>query len=235
MLSNLSSPAKASFRRAGEYVHETQKITSKLFSSYVDEIKQEDITAKPMQCGTVELIIGPMFAGKSTELLRRVRKAKHSGCQVAVVKSSMDTRYIQQHVTTHDGDHLPCITSSTLLPLLDSHLKNVDIIAVDEAQFFPDLIEFVLEASESKKKSVIIAGLDGDFKRQRFGQILDIVPMADAVTKLSGKCHFCGGKSLFSLRVAADGRQALIGGLESYLPVCRNHYVDLSQTRGAPL
>jgi thymidine kinase len=235
MLANLSSPAKARLRKAGEYVHETHKITTMFFSSYVDEIKQQDITGRPKPYGAVELILGPMFAGKSTELIRRVRDAKDAGCQVAVVKSSLDTRYIQQHVTTHYGDYLPCITSDTLVPLLDSHFKNVDVIAVDEGQFFPDLVDFVLEASESRRKSVIIAGLDGDFKRQRFGQMLDVVPMADTVTKMSGKCHFCGEKSLFSLRVAADGRQALIGGAEAYLPVCRHHYVDLSLTRGGSL
>lgn len=172
----------------------------------------------------------------------------------------MDTRYQCEHVTTHAGDQLPCLTSDKLLPLLNmAHLLEVDVIAVDEAQFFPDLVshqyhiiilccccklhanflflmnsiqvEFVTCVAEEQCRTVIVAGLDGDFKRRRFGHILDLVPLADSVTKLSGKCHFCDDKSLFSLRVAADDRQELIGGADKYVPTCRHHYVQLSNTR----
>ena len=94
-------------------------------------------------------------------------------------------------------------------------------------------VEFVLSAAEVQLKTVIVAGLDGDFKRQKFGQILDLVPMADSVTRLVGKCHFCESKSLFSFRVSADERQELVGGGDTYVPACRHHYVELARTRSA--
>ena len=170
----------------------------------------------------------------------------------------MDTRYQCEHVTTHAGDRLPCMTSDRLLPLLCmTEIMDAEVIAVDEAQFFPDLVrhdshihpwhvyywdestetcllmqvDFVTSAAEEHSRTVIVAGLDGDYQRQRFGQILDLVPLADCITKLSGKCHFCEAKSLFSLRVVADDRQELIGGVDKYVPTCRHHYVQLASTR----
>lgn len=93
-----------------------------------------------------------------------------------------------------------------------------------QAQFFDDLLAFALVA-EADGKQLVVAGLDGDFKRQRFGQLLELLPLADSVTKLSGTCQFCGTDkpqpSVFTLRVSADERQELVGGADSYVPVCR--------------
>ena len=115
---------------------------------------------------TVELIIGPMFAGKSTLLLDRVRKLVNDGRRTALVKSSTDTRYSYDHITTHAGDKLPCTSVELLLPLLrDAAFMGHDVIAIDEAQFFPDLTEFVVAASEHHYRSLLVAGLDGDFRR----------------------------------------------------------------------
>ncbi len=80
-------------------------------------------------------------------------------------------------------------------------------------------------------KDLIVAGLDGDFERKRFGQVLDLMPLSDTVTKLVGKCHFCSCDSLFSLRIAADTRQAVVGGADMYVPTCRHHYTELSLLR----
>lgn len=116
--------------------------------------------------GRIELIFGPMFAGKTTELLSRVRSEQSAGKTVALVKSSIDTRYKCDQVTTHNGDEMACTAVDTLMPILDdATLMSKDVIAVDEAQFFHDLVEFVLSASEKHNKTVLVAGLDGDFKR----------------------------------------------------------------------
>jgi hypothetical protein len=116
--------------------------------------------------GRIELIFGPMFAGKSTELLSRVRSEQGAGRTVALVKSSVDTRYKYDQVTTHNGDKMACTAVDRLMPILeDATLMGKDVIAVDEAQFFHDLVEFVLSASEKHNKTVLVAGLDGDFKR----------------------------------------------------------------------
>ena len=92
-------------------------------------------------------------------------------------------------------------------------------------------VDFVTCAAESKCKMVIVAGLDGDFRRQKFGQLLDLVPLADSVLKVRGQCQYCRAASLFSFRVTADDRQELVGGGEKYVPTCRFHYLELARLR----
>lgn len=191
-------------------------------------------SANRHNAGRIELIVGPMFAGKSTALLRKARESIAKGLEVVLVKSSKDDRYSQQHVITHDGDRLPCHTASTLQELrssLGGTYTSAHVVAIDEAQFFPDLYRFVVHAADNEGKTVYVAGLDGDFKRQRFGDLLDLIPMADHVEKLKGTCQFCEQPSLFSLRVAADDRQELVGGRDKYVPTCRQHYVEMSRVR----
>ncbi|KAK9916005.1 hypothetical protein WJX75_007211 [Coccomyxa subellipsoidea] len=175
-----------------------------------------------------------MFAGKTSELLRRVEQHEAAGMKVAVVKSSVDTRYHATRVVSHDGQSKVCFAASSLGELrsqLGDKYLEYNVIAIDEAQFLPDLLEFCTTAADIDHKQIVIAGLDGDFKRQRFGQVLDMVSVADSVTKLAGKCAYCNEQALFSLRIAADERQALVGGADKYAPVCRQHYVSLSNVR----
>ena len=130
---------------------------------------------------------------------------------------------------------MPC-----LLPVLDEK-ENIDsqniitcyeeahLIAIDEAQFFPDLLDFCTRAADEDGKEIIIAGLDGDFKRRKFGQVLDLIPHADNVTKLTARCAKCASPGLFSLRISSEEDTTLIGGKDKYLPVCRVHYNLLSK------
>ncbi len=114
----------------------------------------------------MDLILGPMFSGKTTALLQRVTRERAAGQRVQIIKSALDTRYHMQHITTHSGDKLPCMTSPRLLPLLsDPLILASTMIAIDESQFFPDLVDFVASAAEVLGKDVLVAGLDGDFKR----------------------------------------------------------------------
>lgn len=170
-----------------------------------------------------------MFAGKTTELLRRIKSEKTIGRTVAMIKSSKDTRYAIDSVVSHDGVKFPCWA----LPDLSSFKKNfgvddydkLDVIGIDEAQFFEDLYEFCQNAAENDGKTVILAGLDGDYLRRTFGSVLDMIPLADTVTKLTARCEFCGKRAFFTLRKTGDTRTELIGGAEAYMPVCRLHYV----------
>ncbi|CAL8470270.1 g9812 [Coccomyxa elongata] len=184
--------------------------------------------------GRIDIIVGPMFAGKTSELLRRVEQHEAAGRKVAVVKSSVDTRYHATRVVSHDGKSKVCFAASNLRELrnqLGDEYHEYSVFAIDEAQFLPDLLEFCTTAADVDRKHIVVAGLDGDFKRQRFGQVLDIVSVADSVTKLAGKCAYCDKQALFSLRIAADERQALVGGADKYAPVCRHHYVSLNNVR----
>lgn len=188
-------------------------------------------TPPPVTQGRVELIIGPMFAGKSTMLLKLVRQNQTNGTQVLLVKPAVDTRYTAGVVSTHTGDSLPCRTVSSLGYLRavleeDSAWDSISTIAIDEAQFFPDLVDFVVDAADLHHKTVLVAGLDSDFRRERFGQVHDLLQHADSITKLAAQCVECSAPAIYTRRTASQHQQQqLIGGSDVYSPVCRQHYV----------
>lgn len=179
--------------------------------------------------GEVHIIIGPMFAGKSTALLRRVKSESNNGRIIAMIKSSKDTRYATDAVVTHDGVKFPCWALPDLSSFKHSYgleaYEKLDVIGIDEAQFFDDLYDFCCNAADVDGKTVIVAGLDGDYLRRSFGSVLDVVPLADTITKLTARCELCGKRAFFTLRKTHDSRTELIGGSDVYMPVCRQHYV----------
>ncbi|XP_042037873.1 thymidine kinase a-like [Salvia splendens] len=185
--------------------------------------------------GEVHVIVGPMFAGKSTALLRRITAESDSGRTVAMIKSSKDTRYAVDAVVTHDGTKFPCWPLPDLLSFKlkigANAYQKVDVIGIDEAQFFGDLYEFCCAAADLDGKTVVVAGLDGDYLRRSFGSVLDIIPLADTVTKLTARCELCGKRAFFTLRKTGDQQTELIGGADVYMPVCRLHYGN--EQRGA--
>ncbi|CAH8355050.1 unnamed protein product [Eruca vesicaria subsp. sativa] len=186
--------------------------------------------------GEIHVVVGPMFSGKTTTLLRRILSERESGKHVAVIKSDKDDRYSTESIVTHDGEKFPCWSLPDLTSFkgrfgYDAYRNRLEVIGIDEAQFFgdEDLYEFCRVAADEEGKTVIVAGLDGDFMRRRFGSVLDLVPVADTVTKLASRCGVCGGKGLFTLRKSGERVRELIGGAEVYMPVCRRHYVGGGQ------
>ncbi|EHA8587256.1 thymidine kinase a [Cocos nucifera] len=180
--------------------------------------------------GEIHVILGPMFAGKTTTLLRRIRSEIDNGRSVAVIKSNKDTRYGLDSVVTHDGTKMPCLALPELSMFRDKFgiesYNKLDVIGIDEAQFFEDLYDFCCRAADHDGKTVIVAGLDGDYLRRRFGSVLDIVPLADSVTKLTARCELCGQRAFFTLRKTQETQTELIAGADVYMPVCRQHYVN---------
>lgn len=175
-----------------------------------------------------------MFSGKTTTLLRRILAEKQTGKKIAVIKSNKDTRYCTESIVTHDGDKFPCWSLPDLSSFkerfgFEAYENRLDVIGIDEAQFFGDLYEFCREAADKEGKTVIVAGLDGDFMRRRFGSVLDLIPIADTVTKLTSRCEVCGKRALFTMRKTEEKVTELIGGAEVYMPVCRSHYVKNGQ------
>lgn len=152
------------------------------------------------------------------------------GRNVAVIKSNKDTRYGLDSIVTHDGVKLPCCALTTLSSFRQKFgsdaYDQVDVIGIDEAQFFEDLYDFCREAADHDGKTVIVAGLDGDYLRRSFGSVIDIIPLADSVTKLTARCEFCGKRAFFTLRKTEETKTELIGGSDIYMPVCRQHYVS---------
>ncbi|EPS73781.1 hypothetical protein M569_00976, partial [Genlisea aurea] len=179
--------------------------------------------------GEIHVIVGPMFAGKTSTLIKRMKTESSNGRSIAIIKSDKDTRYGKDSIVTHDGESLPCFPLPDLLSfrhkLSSEAYAKLDVIGVDEAQFFGDLYEFCCEAADRDGKVVIVAGLDGDYRRRRFGSVLDVVPIADSVTKLAARCEVCGGRASFTLRKTDEKKTEVIGGAEVYMPVCRKHYV----------
>ena len=167
----------------------------------------------------LEVIIGNMFSGKSTELIRRVKRHRAIGHTVLVFNSSKDTRDLNDVVKTHDSSTIQCIKTA----ILDSHTEH-DVIVVDEAQFFTGLRDFV-EQALAMGKHVIVAGLDGDFQQMKFGEILDIIPLEDEVVKLTALCMDCidGTPGPFTKRMVHGTEQELVGAAGMYKAVCRKH------------
>ncbi len=182
--------------------------------------------------GRLEVITGPMFAGKTEELLRRVERARIARKNVVLLKPELDTRYSPDRVVAHNGRSWPChILPTTLNPSsFPAELLSADVLAFDEAHFFgpefPALCEFLVRQG----KRVIVAGLDLNFRGEPFGPMPFLLALADEVLKLTAVCTVCGSPATRSQRLrngipVTEGPEVLIGGLETYEPRCRDHFV----------
>ena len=175
----------------------------------------------------LELKIGPMFSGKTSKLLEIYKQCMFCNIPVLVINHAIDVRYTPDMLSTHDNQNIPCEFTNDLLNFWKStDIQNVQVVLINEGQFFENLFEAV-ELMLYQKKKVYVCGLDGDFKRNKFGEILDLIPICDKVYKLQSLCALCknGEKGIFSLRVTEDTDQTLVG-VENYKPVCRNCYIQ---------
>lgn len=194
-----------------------------------------------LETAYLELIIGPMFSGKTSYLLDVYKKCKLCNIPIAVINHSSDDRYTKNNnvLSTHDKIMVPCILTKSLQELWnydsleenyntlsENHIfvRNANVILINEGQFFEDLYPCVLDMLREKKQ-VYISGLDGDFQRLKFGTILDLIPMCDKVVKLNSLCGICknGRPGIFSKRISDEKEQFLIGS-DNYIPVCRKCY-----------
>jgi thymidine kinase len=165
-----------------------------------------------------------MFSGKTEELIRRLKRVKIANLKVEIFKPMIDKRYHDTMVSSHDKVLAPCIQTSQLGDVKSDLLEKYDVILINEGQFFGDLSSVVIELLQSRKK-VYVCGLDGDFRRKKFGNILDLIPMCDKITKLTSLCSKCrdGTPGIFSMRLTDSTNQTMVGS-DSYIPVCRKCY-----------
>jgi len=174
--------------------------------------------------GRIELILGPMFSGKSTELMRRLKRYQVAQYKVMIVKYAKDVRYDEEGIATHCGMKIPATVSTTLLGQITGKIidEDYDVIGIDEGQFFADVVQWS-EKMANMGKFVVVAALDGTFQRKPFGDILSLVPLSEIVTKLNAVCMNCFGDAAFSKRITAedDGKVEVIGGADKYMAVCR--------------
>lgn len=176
-------------------------------------------------CGFLELVIGPMFSGKTLFLINKFNELNDKGESVLVINHNLDTRYSDTNIVAHNGKCMPIsIMTEKLMDIKIDALKSKNIL-INEGQFFKDLIDFTNKLL-TINKNIYISGLDGDFKQKKFGQILDLIPICDKVTKLNANCSLCLKKdmkrnAIFSHRIIENKNTVLIGSNESYIPICR--------------
>lgn len=176
-----------------------------------------------MRRGRVEVICGSMFSGKTEELIRRLKRAQFAHQHVEIFKPSIDTRYSEESVVTHEGTSILSspVDSSQAILLLGA---GSDVIGIDEAQFFDEGIVEVCNQLAQNGVRVIAAGLDLDFRGQPFGPMPRLLAIADDVTKVHAICVRCGALAYVSHRIVAGERTVLLGETKEYEPLCRECY-----------
>lgn len=193
----------------------------------------EKITMTTTFNAYLEIILGSMFSGKTSRLVEIYKQCKFCNIPVIVVNHSCDNRYDDQLLSTHDKIKIPCIKTNSLYEFWHKYyletdntnvIKEAEVILINEGQFFTDLYE-VVDDMLQKGKKVYVCGLDGDFKRNKFGQMLDLIPLCDKVTKLTSLCSICknGTPGIFSKRITTEKEQTIVGS-DNYIPVCRMCY-----------
>ncbi|CAL1278768.1 unnamed protein product [Larinioides sclopetarius] len=174
------------------------------------------------QKGQIQVIFGPMFSGKTTELIRRLRRYQIAKHKCLIVKYAKDVRYDADNIATHDRQCLSAVCATTLTDLKNT-AANYSVIGIDEGQFFPDTVSFAEEMANNGK-IVIVAALDGTFQRKAFGDILQLVPLAESVIKLTAVCMLCFDEASFTKRIGTETQVEIIGGTDKYMAVCRKCY-----------
>jgi thymidine kinase len=184
----------------------------------------EDIFKRKNESGgSIEVVCGSMFSGKTEELLRRINRVRIAKLSFKIFKPKQDTRYDEKAVVSHNAnqiDSVPVKKSSDIL-LLAGHAQ---VVGIDEAQFFDDKLPEVCNALANKGVRVIIAGLDMDFKGRPFGPMPALMAIAESVTKVHAVCVRCGNPALYSYRLVPGKNKILLGEKESYEPRCRICY-----------
>ena len=176
-----------------------------------------------MRRGRVEVICGSMFSGKTEELIRRLRRAQFAKQRVEIFKPSIDVRYSEEEVVSHEGTSIlstPVDSSASILLMG----QESDVVGIDEAQFFDDHIVEVCNELADRGIRVIVAGLDLDFKAQPFGPMPALCAIADDVTKVHAICVRCGALAYVSHRIVAGDKQVMLGEKQEYEPLCRECY-----------
>ena len=173
--------------------------------------------------GSIEVITGSMFSGKTEELIRRLRRAQFAGQKVEIFKPSLDKRYSETRVVSHDDKSIistPVDNASAILLLAG----DVDVVGIDEAQFFDESIIEVCNEIADNGVRIVIAGLDMDFMGKPFGPIPALLAVAEYVTKVHAICMRCGNLAQYSFRKSEDSQVVLLGEKNLYEPLCRNCY-----------
>lgn len=187
-------------------------------------IYSENLIHNNTKRGSVEVICGSMFSGKTEELLRRLKRAKIAKQEIEIFKPAIDTRYSDIEVISHDKNsiHSTVVEHSSNILLMSS---NTEVVGIDEAQFFDMGLVEVCQQLADQGIRVIVAGLDMDYKRNPFGPMPALCAIADDVEKVHAICVECGRLANYSYRTVVNDKQVMLGELQEYKPLCRACYL----------
>lgn len=171
--------------------------------------------------GWIEVICGPMFSGKTEELIRRLRLSLIAKQKVQIFKPATDNRYSEEHIVSHDEQKFVCTPISSPKDILERLRDHTHVIAVDEAQFFDDSIVDICEKVANRGMRVIVAGLDQDYLGNPFGPMPALLAVAESILKLKAICMVCGGLASKSQRLTEESSQVLVGAKDHYEARCR--------------
>jgi thymidine kinase len=180
---------------------------------------------KPHRNGWIEVVCGCMFSGKTEELIRRLKRAKIANQKVAIFKPTLDTRYDEVNIVSHDENsiHSTPVKSATDIPLL---VADTEVVGIDEAQFFDESLPQVCEDIANRGIRVIIAGLDMDFAAKPFGPMPLLLARAEYITKVHAICVRCGNLASYSYRLSDIDSTVLLGAKNHYEPRCRTCFIE---------
>ncbi|MCR5199361.1 MAG: thymidine kinase [Prevotella sp.] len=191
----------------------------------------ENATGEAHRSGRIEVVCGSMFSGKTEELIRRMRRAQFARQRVEIFKPAIDVRYSEEDVVSHDQKHIqstPIDSSASILLLAN----DIDVVGIDEAQFFDMGLVDVCNELAYRGVRVIVAGLDMDFRGVPFGPMPALCAIADDVTKVHAICVRCGNLAYVSHRLVDNDRRVLLGETQEYEPLCRECYKKSEEGRG---
>ncbi len=185
----------------------------------------ENIANVQRRKGWIEVVCGSMFSGKTEELIRRLKRAKIAKQKVEIYKPALDKRYDEQSVVSHDANAIlstPVESASSILLLT----SEVDVVGIDEAQFMDMEIVNVCTHLANKGVRVIVAGLDMDYTGKPFGPMPALMAVAEYITKVHAVCVYCGNLANHSHRLSSETNLVMLGEKESYVPLCRDCFVE---------
>jgi thymidine kinase len=171
--------------------------------------------------GWIEVICGSMFSGKTEELIRRLKRVKIADQTVEIFKPARDTRYSSDEVVSHDARAISSRSVQTSREILDV-ASHIDVIGIDEAQFFDENLKAVCEELALRGHRVIVAGLDMDFRGRPFGPMPDLLAVAEYITKLHAICNHCGNLATHTYRLTTDSETVVLGEKDIYEARCRH-------------
>ena len=184
------------------------------------------MTLTPKNSGWIEVICGPMFSGKTEELIRRLVRAQIAKQRVAIFKPSTDDRFAEDYIVSHNQRKIKSIKVMDAKIILDYHDK-ADIFGIDEAQFFDSSIAAVCRTLANSGKRVVIAGLEKDYLANGFGSMPALLVDAEYITKVNAICMQCGDPANYSHRISTEKNQVVVGETDKYEALCRRCYVNM--------